>query len=64
MVKFLAKMLEKFTIDIAPKFPIRFRTPLYASVLRIRKVRDNLRIKSTSKDPTFQERLKIGRAHV
>ena len=57
MVKFLAKMLEKFTIDIAPKFPIRFRTPLYASVLRIRKVRDNLRIKSTSKNPTFQERL-------
>ena len=57
MISLLATILEKFTIEIIPKLPIFIRTPLYVNILRLRKVRDRLRLDVTSNNPTFQERM-------
>ncbi len=57
MLKLIAAILEKFTLDIIPKFPINFRTSLYVNLLKLRKVRDSLRIRQTQKNPTFNQRL-------
>ena len=57
MITLLAKILEKFTIEFIPKLPLFFRTPLYVNILRLRKVRDRLRLDVTSNNPTFQERM-------
>ena len=50
-------ILEKFTIEFIPKLPLFIRTPLYVNILRLRKVRDRLRLDVTSNNPTFQERM-------
>ena len=57
VITLLAKILEKFTIELIPKLPLFFRTPLYVNILRLRKVRDRLRLDVTSNNPTFQERM-------
>ena len=57
MISLLAKILEKFTIEYIPKLPLSIRTPLYVNILRLRKVRDRLRLGETSNNPTFQERM-------
>ena len=57
MASFLALVLEKFTIEIIPKLPLFIRTPLYVKILKLRKVRDRIRLDVTKKNPTFQDRL-------
>jgi hypothetical protein len=58
VISLLAKILEKFTIEIIPKLPLSIRTQLYVNILRLRKVRDRLKtLTHTSKNPTFQERM-------
>ena len=57
MASLLALILEKFTIEIIPKLPLFIRTPLYVNILKLRKVRDRLRLDVTRKNPTFQDRL-------
>ena len=57
MANFLALILEKFTIEIIPKLPILLRTPLYVNILKLRKVRDRIRLDVTKNNPTFQDRL-------
>ena len=57
MISLLAKILEKFTIEIIPKLPLSIRTSFYVNILRLRKVRDKLRLDVTSNNPTFQERM-------
>ena len=57
MASFLALVLEKFTIEIIPKLPIFIRTPIYVNILKLRKVRDRIRLDVTKKNPTFQDRL-------
>ena len=57
MANFLALILEKFTIEIIPKLPIFLRTPLYVNILKLRKVRDRIRLDVTKNNPTFQDRL-------
>jgi hypothetical protein len=57
VISLLAKILEKFTIEFIPKLPLSIRTPIYVNILRLRKVRDRLRLENTSKNPTFQERM-------
>ena len=57
MASLLALILEKFTIEIIPKLPLFIRTPLYVNILKLRKVRDRIRLDVTRKNPTFQDRL-------
>ena len=57
MASLLALILEKFTIEIIPKLPLFVRTPLYVNILKLRKVRDRIRLDVTRKNPTFQDRL-------
>ena len=57
MASFLAIVLEKFTIEIIPKLPLFIRTPLYVNILKLRKVRDQIRQDAIKKNPTFQDRL-------
>ena len=57
MISVLAKVLEKFTIEIIPNLPIFVRTPLYLNILKLRKVKDRLRFVATNKNPSFEERL-------
>ncbi len=57
MASLLAFILEKFTIEIIPKLPLFVRTPLYVNILKLRKVRDRIRLDVTRKNPTFQDRL-------
>ena len=57
MASFLAIVLEKFTIEIIPKLPLFIRTRLYVNILKLRKVRDQIRLDVTKKNPTFQDRL-------
>ena len=57
MASFLALVLEKFTIEIIPKLPMFIRTPIYVNILKLRKVRDRIRLDVTKKNPTFQDRL-------
>ena len=53
MASLLALILEKFTIEIIPKLPLFIRTPLYVKILKLRKVRDRIRLDVTKKNPTF-----------
>ena len=57
MASILALILEKFTIEIIPKLPLFIRTPLYVNILKLRKVRDRIRLDVTRRNPTFQDRL-------
>ena len=57
MASLLALILEKFTIEIIPKLPLFIRTPLYVNILKLRKVRDRIRLDVTRRNPTFQDRL-------
>ena len=57
VISILAKILEKFTIEIIPSLPMFMRTPLYLNILKIRKVKDRLRLDVTKKNPTFEDRL-------
>ena len=57
MISILAKILEKFTIEIIPTLPMFMRTPLYLNILKLRKVKDRLRLDVTKKNPTFEDRL-------
>ena len=57
MTSFIALILEKFTIEIIPKLPLFTRTGLYVKILKLRKVRDRIRLDVTRKNPTFQDRL-------
>lgn len=57
MGSLLALILEKFTIEIIPKLPLFIRTKLYVNILKLRKVRDRIRLNATRKNPTFQDRL-------
>ena len=57
MISILAKILEKFTIEIIPTLPMFMRTPLYLNILKLRKVKDRLRLDVTKKNPTFKDRL-------
>ena len=57
MANFIALILEKFTIEIIPKLPIFLRTPLYVNILKLRKVKDRIRLDVTKKNPSFQDRL-------
>ena len=57
MISILAKILEKYTIEIIPTLPMFMRTPLYLNILKLRKVKDRLRLDVTKKNPTFEDRL-------
>ena len=57
MVWLIAKILEKFTLEIVPKLPIQIRTKLFRSVLKFRKIRDKARLDVTNSYPTFEQRL-------
>lgn len=61
MLKIVIKVLEVFTLDYIPKFPISLRTRLFYIILPLRKYRDKIRMNKPVNQVTYQERVEFAK---
>ena len=61
MLKLIIKILEVFTLDYIPKFPISMRTRLFYIILPLRKYRDKIRMSKPVNQVTYKERVEFAK---